>query len=117
LLYRTSCALCGEVVIRADESSLHVGGPQTSWQCTFLCPVCRRQTLLDLPAGAGHVLVASGARVTSEAVAPAVCEPRSPAVARRLELDDVIDFHALLSGDAWFDQLVKSGDSPIGHNR
>ena len=117
LLYRTSCAVCGEVVIPADESSLHVAGPKTPWRCTFVCPVCRRQTLLDLPATAGHLLVASGARVTIEAVSAAAHEPRPFAADRRLQLDDVIDFHALLSGDAWFDQLIHSGDSPIGHGR
>ena len=117
MLYRADCALCGEVVIRADESSLHVAGPTTSWRCTFTCPVCQVPTLLDLPAGAGHLLVASGARVTIEAVSSAAREPRPPAADRELQLDDVIDFHDLLSGDAWFDQLIQSGDSPIGHGR
>ena len=120
MLYRASCTVCGEVVIPADESSLHVAGPKTPWRCTFVCPVCRRQTLLDLPATAGHLLVASGARVTIEAVSAvsaAAHEPRPSAADRRLQLDDVIDFHALLSGDDWFDQLIQSGDSPIGHGR
>jgi len=117
LLYRTSCAVCGEVVIPADESSLHVAGPKTPWRCTFVCPVCRHQTLVDLPAGAGQLLVAAGARVTIEAASAAAHEPRPPAADRRLQLDDVIDFHALLSGDAWFDQLIQSGDSPNGHGR
>ena len=117
VLYRTSCTVCGEVVIRADESSLHVAGPTTSWRCTFTCPVCQLPTLLDLPVGAGQLLVASGARVTIEAVSAAAHEPRPSTADRRLQLDDVIDFHALLSGDAWFDQLIQSGDSPIGHGR
>ena len=112
LLYRTSCSVCGEVVIPADESSLHVAGPKTSWRCTFVCPLCERQTLLDVPAGAGHLLVAAGARVTIEAVPAAALEPRPPAADRKLQLDDVIDFHELLSGDAWFDQLARTPRRP-----
>jgi hypothetical protein len=117
MLYRANCAVCGVVVIRADESSLQVAGPQTSWRCTFRCPVCRRDTLWPVPAGAGHLLVASGALVTEKAVLVGEweeCTPLPPApdrtlqAARTLDLDDVIDFHELLSGDGWFDQLLQS---------
>ena len=111
MIYRASCALCGEVVIRAADSSLHMTGPQTSWRCTFRCPVCRRDTRWPIPAGASHLLVAGGAQVTCRAVSAADCEP-PPAVGRQLQLDDVIDLHELLAGDAWFDQLVQSGPSP-----
>ena len=64
VIYRANCADCGEVVIRAAESSLHVTGPQSSWRCTFSCPVCRRDALWPISAGAGHLLVAGGAQVT-----------------------------------------------------
>jgi hypothetical protein len=123
LIYRASCAVCGEVVIRADESVLHLAGPQKSWRCTFRCPVCRRDTMWSVPAGASHLLVAGGAQVTVKAVPVAECkecEPpppaadRTPQTDRTLQLDDVIDFHTLLSGDDWFDQLVQSGHSPNG---
>jgi hypothetical protein len=119
-VYKAHCADCGEVVIRADESSLRADGPQNSWQCTFRCPVCRRETLWPVPAGASHLLVAGGAHVTVTAVPVAACEPpppatyRTPQTGRTLELDDVIDFHALLSGDDWFDQLLQSVHSPNG---
>ena len=115
-MYRTNCAVCGEVVIRANESALHVAGPQTSWRCTFRCPVCRRETRLPVPVGASHLLVAGGARVTIEATPGAGCEQPPAAADRPLELDDLIDLHTLLDGDAWFDQLVQSGHSPDGHN-
>jgi hypothetical protein len=116
LLYNANCAVCGEVVIRADESSLHLAGAPSSWRCTFRCPVCRRDTLWPVPAGACHLLVAAGAQVTARAVAVTDCEPPPPAAGRKLQLDDVIDFHELLSGDAWFDQLVQSGLRPDGHS-
>ena len=119
VIYRASCALCGEVVIRADESSLHVTGPQKSWRCTFRCPVCRRETRWPVPAGANHLLVAGGAQVTDTSVTAAPfadCEPPRPAAVRQLQLDDVIDLHELLAGDGWFDQLLQSGRSPRGHS-
>ena len=125
MIYRASCAVCGEVVIRADQSSLHLSGPQTSWRCTFRCPVCRRDTLWSVPAGASHLLVAGGAQVIVSAVPvaerergeqPPPAADRTPQSDRTLQLDDVIDFHALLSGDDWFDQLVQSGHSPNGHS-
>jgi hypothetical protein len=118
IVFKANCADCGEVVIRADESSLHVAGPQTSWRCTFHCPVCRRETVWPVPEGAGHLLVARGARVTIEPVPSAQCEPplptaaRTPQTDRTLQLDDLIDFHALLSGDDWFDQLLQIVHSP-----
>ena len=125
-MYRANCDSCGEVVIRAEESSVHVAGPQTSWQCTFRCPVCRRDTLWPVPAGASYLLVAGGAQVTLETV-PATIKrvaagqredsdewKRSlPDTDRKLQLDDVIDFHELLlSDDDWWDQLVQSADNP-----
>ena len=120
MLYKASCAVCGEVVIRADESSLHLAGPPSSWRCAFRCPVCRRETLWSVPEGASHLLVAAGAQVvTVSAVAVTdceECEQPPPAAGPRLQLDDVIDFHELLSGDAWFDQLVQSGQSQSGHS-
>jgi hypothetical protein len=115
LVYQANCADCGAVVIRADESSLHASGPQASWRCTFTCPVCQRDTLWVVPAGASHLLVAGGARVTTEPVPCAVCEPTPPAD-RALHLDDVIDFHELLAGDTWFDQLLESGHSSVGRS-
>ena len=110
-MYKANCAVCGEVVIRADESSLHVAGPRASWRCTFRCPVCRRETLLPVPAGASHLLMAGGARVTIQPDPSAEREQPRPAD-RALVLDDLIDLHALLDGDGWFDQLLQSGHSP-----
>ena len=77
MIYRASCATCGEVVIRADESSLHMAGPKTSWQCTFRCPVCRRDTLWPVPAGASHLLAAGGAQVTARTEPAMDFEPHS----------------------------------------
>ena len=116
VIYRANCALCGEVVIRADESSLHVTGPQRSWRCTFRCPVCRRDTRWPVPAGASHLLVAGGAQVSDNAVPVPAFEPPRPAFGRQLQLDDVIDLHELLAGDGWFDQLAQGGRGPRGQS-
>jgi hypothetical protein len=119
VIYRASCVTCGEVVIRADESSLHMAGPKTSWRCTFRCPVCRRDTMWPVPVGASHLLAAGGAHVSGQPV-PAMpateFEPPPPAAQRKFQLDDVIDLHELLAGDAWFDQLVQSGPGRGGHS-
>jgi hypothetical protein len=112
-VYKANCAVCGEVVIRADESSLHLAGPEASWRCTFRCPVCRREAPLPVPAGARHLLVAGGARVTIQPDPSEGCEQPPPADPV-LVLDDLIDLHALLDGDAWFDQLLQIGHGP-GH--
>ena len=114
-MYRASCADCGDVLIRAEESSLHVAGRRKSWRCTFRCPVCRLDRLWSVPVAAGHLLMAGGARVTVEPVPFAGHETSCPPAHRALELDDVIVFHELLSGDGWFDQLVQGRDSHTGH--
>jgi hypothetical protein len=43
------------------------------------------------------------------------CE-QPPVADRQLQLDDVIDLHELLAGDAWFEKLVQSGPSSDGHS-
>jgi hypothetical protein len=127
VIYRASCVVCGEVVIRADESCLYLRADDSSlppaspqapaWRCAFCCPVCRRDMLWPVPPGASHLLVAGGARVNV-----AQGEPRPPPTDRttqtdpQLHLDDVIDFHALLSGDAWFDDLARNRHSRRGQN-
>ena len=121
MIYRASCAVCGPVMIRADDSSLHVAGPQASWRCTFSCPICRRDTLWPISAGARHLLVAGGAHVAVQVTVGTVpvthrLPPPPAADDRPLELDDLIDLHELLAGDGWFDQLVHSGHSPRRHS-
>jgi hypothetical protein len=108
VLYRADCTFCGPVVVRADEAILHVAARQRIWVCAFRCPVCQREARWAVPVSAGHVLVASGARVTVEPVPVAQLEPVPPGADRKLQPDDLIEFHALLCGDAWFDQLVQS---------
>src|SRR6185436_15968219 len=108
VIYIASCATCGEVAVRADESFLHVAGPQASWRCTFSCPVCRRDTLWPISAGARHLLVAGGAHVAVQVTVKSVPVktvpethrlPPAPAAGRPLQPDDLIDFHELLAGE------------------
>jgi hypothetical protein len=77
----------------------------------------------SVPTGASHLLVAGCAQVAQVAQLAVHTVPDAPCAERELpqriaqrelELDDVIDFHALLSSDAWFDRLVQVGHSPDG---
>ncbi|HSK94974.1 MAG TPA: hypothetical protein VK891_00015 [Euzebyales bacterium] len=98
---RATCPTCGEVGLTPDEMELHVdpsGARQAMYN--FDCPGCL--TVVTKPADERIVrLLASGGVPVLE-WAPPPPRPAGPP----LSFDDLLDFHALLQTDTWFDDLV-----------
>ena len=64
MIYRASCALCGEVVIRADESVPAYDRAADILAMHLPLPGLPPRHRWPIPAGASHLLVAGGAQVT-----------------------------------------------------
>ena len=97
---RATCPTCGEVGLTPDDIDLRVdpaGAAPSSY--AFCCPECR--SVVRKPADDRIVrLLASGGVEVRRAVTPSVRSAGPP-----LTVDDLIDFHALLRTDDWFDEL------------
>lgn len=98
---RATCPACGEVGLTPEEMELHVdpsGLRQASYN--FDCPGCLN--VVTKPADERIVrLLASGGVPVREWTAPRRLPDGPP-----LTYDDLLDFHALLATDHWFDDLI-----------
>jgi hypothetical protein len=107
---RTNCPRCGEVEMRADVISLAVDPEAEEGVYSFVCPVC--EDVVEKPADRKIVslLRSVGVEITEQAEAQASLplefeeRPEGPPIT----IDDVIDFHFLMSQDDWFEQLTAS---------
>jgi hypothetical protein len=99
---KATCPGCGEVDLTADDIVLRIGAAQINTY-GFTCPTCAQ--FVEKPADDRIVrLLLSGGVVPVPVHVPAeVLETKSgPA----LTYDDLLDFHALLEQDDWFDRLT-----------
>jgi hypothetical protein len=122
---RATCPLCSDQVdLQPDEVTLHLvdAASQTRNRYGFRCPSC--EVFVVKPAGtvAVELLLEGGVLVTEAEVAPWETElvggelavpaapphPEDPPTGPAFTPDDVLDLHALLQRDDWFDQLLDS---------
>ncbi|MDQ3538353.1 MAG: hypothetical protein M3415_06125 [Actinomycetota bacterium] len=105
---KATCPSCGEVGLTPDEIELRVSehGAAASYYA-FTCPSC--QIVVRKPADERVVrlLVSGGVPVLQ--LDPPAAPPRQ--LGERfdgppLTHDDLLDFHTLLQGDAWFSQVL-----------
>lgn len=100
---KATCPGCGEVDLKADDILLRIGAASTVNCYGFNCPDCG--DYVEKPADDRVVrLLLSGGVVPVPVHVPAeVLEPKE---GPPLTYDDLLDFHELLSDDAWLQQLV-----------
>jgi hypothetical protein len=105
---RTNCPRCGEVEMAADVILLTVEPSSGEGTYSFVCPTC--EDLVEKPADRKIVslLKSVGVDVAERAAPEAELEARPEGPV--FTLDDVIDFHFLLSGDDWVDHLMASAE-------
>ena len=98
---RATCPTCGEVGLTPDEVELHVdpSGHRQASYC-FDCPSCLE--LISKPADERIVRLLASGGVPVREWAPTRRLPAGPP----LSFDDLLDFHALLQTDDWFDGLL-----------
>ena len=98
---RATCPTCGEVGLTPEEMELHVdptGHRQAAYN--FDCPSCLN--VVTKPADERIVRLLASGGVPVREWAPPRQLPTGPA----FTYDDLLDFHALLQTDGWFDHLI-----------
>jgi predicted RNA-binding Zn-ribbon protein involved in translation (DUF1610 family) len=105
---RTNCPRCGEVEMRADVILLTVEPQSGEGTYSFLCPSC--EDLVEKPADRKIVTLLKSVGVdVAERGSPTQrveARPEGPPIT----IDDVIDFHFLLSTDDWVEGLMASAE-------
>ncbi len=107
---KATCPSCGEVTLTPADIELHVdpsGDTESSYE--FLCPQCAHAIRKPADDRVVRLLVSGG-------VSPVRPEPDpapAPTLAERFDdaplcHDDLLDFHALLEADDWFDRLLSA---------
>ena len=105
---RTNCPRCGEVEMDASLVLLTLHGDSGEGTYSFVCPVC--EEVIEKPADRKIVTLLRSAGVeTAEGQGEAVPEESRPD-GPPFTLDDVIDFHFLLTRDDWFLRLMASAE-------
>jgi hypothetical protein len=106
---RASCEECGDVELRVGDVHVRVRIEDESGTYVFRCPRCDMAVVKDAEARVVELLVASGVELTYWAMPAELTERRSgPAFTH----DDLLDFHELLRGDDWQQELL--GSAPGG---
>lgn len=102
---KATCPTCGEVSLTPDDVELRVDVDSgTASYYAFTCPSCSWE--VRKPADERIVRLLESGGVVALPIGP----PRrgSAAGAPTLTHDDLLDFHALLERDDWFDRLLES---------
>ena len=103
---RTNCPRCGEVEMRADVISLAMEQDSEEGVYSFVCPVC--EDVVEKPADRKIVslLRSVGVEITEREADLAEIDERPDGPP--ITIDDIIDFHFLMSQEDWFEQLTAS---------
>lgn len=105
---KATCPTCGEVGLTPDDIELRVDAADSSASYyAFDCPSCRERVRKPADERVVKLLISGGVEALQlEPPAP----PRRKLSERfdgpRLSHDDLLDFHTMLAGDAWFEGLL-----------
>ena len=112
-MFTLTCPACrAEVTLPARRLLVRVdAGHTTSGEVLFTCLSCHESVALTLDASALAALVMAGVTHLSLSV-PAVEHPEPRPDGPALTADDVLDLHARLAGEDWFDELVRPAHDP-----
>lgn len=102
---KATCPSCGEVSLTPDQMALHVdqsGANRSSYE--FTCPACEEAVVKPADERIVRLLMSGGVPVVEEAPVSELARRRfsGPAFTH----DDILDFHTMLEGDAWFEALL-----------
>lgn len=103
-LIRATCSDCGDVELGTNDLVVRLCEQTEAGTYVFRCPVCATPVVRPADRPTLDLLVSSGCRLEVWR-APAELTEGRPGGAP-LTHDDLIDFHELLRGDRWFDDLL-----------
>ena len=99
-MLRTGCPTCGEPhVLEPAHVILHIADGVGRY--VFACELCGTVVSRPVTDRSLQVLIAARVRPIDASAPATTVQP-----AARLTLDDLLEFHQLLSTPTWFDQLV-----------
>ena len=106
---RASCPDCGDVELTTRDLTVRVCIEDNQGSYAFRCPTCRMAVVKQAEQRIVDLLVASGVRLDEWRLPAELAEPR---VGAPINHDDLLDFHALLSTDTWFDDVANMVKRP-----
>ncbi|HBX77950.1 MAG TPA: hypothetical protein DEG43_09905 [Acidimicrobiaceae bacterium] len=102
-LIRATCSECGDVELRSRDLRVRLCSDTGAGTYHFRCPVCRMTEVKDADDQVVDILVAAGVRcVEWRLPAELLDRPAGEPITH----DDVLDFHALLEDDGWYETLA-----------
>lgn len=101
---RANCPSCGDVQLRATDLVVRVCSDDEQGSYCFRCPSCEQAVSKEASRRIVDLLVSSGVRMQVWRLPAELREARyaGPAIAP----DDLLDFHLMLAGDEWFDEVA-----------
>jgi hypothetical protein len=103
---RASCGDCGDVELGAQDLTVRVCLADDSGTYVFRCPSCSLPVVKPAERRIVDLLVASGVPFETWDLPAELSEERPEG---ELTHDDLIDFHQMLQGDDWMDDLFAPG--------
>ena len=100
---KATCPDCGEVDLTADDILLRIGATKSVNTYGFSCPTCGEFIQKAADDRVVRLLLSGGVvPVPVHVPAEALEVHDGPTITH----DDLLDFHHLLQGDAWFEELA-----------
>jgi endogenous inhibitor of DNA gyrase (YacG/DUF329 family) len=104
---KATCPTCGEVALTPDDIELRVDETGVTGSFYgFECPSCAADVRKPADERVVRLLVSGGVPALPVTSQPAPVRLRDRFDFPPLSHDDLLDFHQMLDGDAWFDQLL-----------
>ena len=104
-LIRATCSDCGDVELGTRDLVVRLCEDTESGTYVFRCPSCDTPVVRPADRSTIDVLVSSGCRLELWNM-PAELEQRP--TGGPFTHDDLIDFHEILDGQSWFDELLSA---------
>jgi hypothetical protein len=103
---KATCPTCGEVALTPDEVELWIDRSRAEDAFyAFTCPACLCVVRKPADDRVVQLLTTGGVGTREIACAPPPKGPRFEGSA--FTHDDLLDFHTLLAGEGWFDDLLR----------
>lgn len=99
---RASCPDCGDVELTTRDVTVRVCAADDRGSYVFRCPTCRMAVTKAAEPRIVDLLVSSGVPLEVWRLPAELSEQR---VGEPIDHDDLLEFHELLQGEAWFADL------------
>ena len=106
---KATCPDCGEVDLTADDILLRIGASKTVNTYGFSCPTCGEFIQKAADERVVRLLLSGGVVPVPVHVPAEALEVHDGPV---INHDDLLDFHQLLQGDSWFEELAGQRGTP-----